>query len=796
MKLIALLLTVSILSACGNVKNEDISEDREPEELAVKTDIIIGTSEMTGSFSPFFTAAPGGADVMSVINAPLVTLDRRGEVVRNAVTGETRVFGENEYHYKGISDVAINMTDNNTTVLTFRLREDVRFSDGGLMTADDLIFTLYAFFDIDYNGEAALSLLPVLGADYYRTNADADTYLKYSLIAAACLEAGRGFDFEQESEVFTEEQYALFYECYEEAWISHVKAIVEYSANNFAGYAHVIGEGNLQTDEWMQAALAMMVWRVADFTVITPATEENEAVYGAFTSVSGREWNLTNSFPTIYDFYREFYEIYEGNLEAYINAEKIGRPQSDNALGEVVRLFIEKVAATDPENTGAGNIVGIRKIGGHEVTVTLAGYVPAAVYSFILPVAPLHYYGDLTLYDYAGDKFGFERGNLSVIREKNNLPLGAGPYALISFENGVAVLEANEFYFKGKPEITELIFRETNPDDMIFDVASGVSDITAVAAMRDVLNEINAYEEAGVWMQKADYGTFGYIGFNAERVGAEGEPLSEESVSFRKGIATILAAYREISISDFYGEAADVAEYPVSGVSWAAPRIGDSGYKEAFSIHANGANIFTTDLTEARRLEAAKTAALGFFEAAGCELNASGSVITSFPDDIRNSYEVYIVGFGTGRHPSYLLLTMAAATLRTVGINIEIKDVSSQGEMYSAVINGEADMWCGAWQGEVLPGASGRFASSGTENFFRLSDEMLDQRLALADSALNLEFYRSAFDSVLDSAVCVPVYQRKVYFVFGGTLEQSSVEGGLTTHYGWADVIEKIRVSD
>jgi peptide/nickel transport system substrate-binding protein len=143
---------------------------------------------------------------------------------------------------------------------------------------------------------------------------------------------------------------------------------------------------------------------------------------------------------------------------------------------------------------------------------------------------------------------------------------------------------------------------------------------------------------------------------------------------------------------------------------------------------------------------------------------------------------------------------MAADMLRTMGITLEIKDVSSQGEMYSAAINGEADMWCAAWYGTAMTNmtnmTSRAFSSNGADNFFELSDELLDQRIALAETSLNLEFYRNALEAVLETAVIVPVYQRQMYFVFSGALDESTVETGLTTHYGWAEVLWKMRVTE
>ncbi|MCL2696803.1 MAG: ABC transporter substrate-binding protein [Oscillospiraceae bacterium] len=760
---IALLITALLLpamSACSSVSHieepeiDEFIDDIITEEVIPRTEIIIGVTGMTGNFSPFYGNA-GDNEVMSVINVPLVTLDRRGEVVRNAATGEWRSYNGEEYYYEGVADTSISITENNTTVLTFRLREDVYFSDGANMTAADIIFTLRTLLDADYSGRhAGISLLPIEGLENYITNASREVYEKYAEIAA--------------SGQFTDEQYELYLVCEQRAWLMHIYAVAEYCVQNYADFAHVIADGDIHRDEWLQAALAMMVWRVADFPLITPATDEREAEFGNFTSISGREWDFVNTFPAVRDMYAEFYELYNGDLQAYIESEKIGQPWLDNVLRRAELLFISESAAQDEENSGVSGISGVRRLGDYEVEVTLEGHIPAAVYSFVFPVVPQHYSGT---------------------------PLGAGPYKLIGYGNGVAALEANEFYYKGAPETQYICFKETNPGDLIYGVASGTLDITAAAAERGVPGEINAYGASGIKTQGFDFGAFGFIGINAERVSISGEPLSEESVNFRKGIATVLAAYRDISVWDFYEGAAGAAQYPAAGVSWAAPREWDSGFRTAYDTDVNGDEIYDGEMNEARRFEAAGKAALGFFEAAGCTINESGTAISEFPEGVSGDYEVYVAGFGSGRHPSFLLLTMAAEALRAAGINIIIIDVPSQAQMYEVVFGGTADMWCAAWQGEILSNAGRVFKSAGEENFFRLSDEMIDQRIDLAGTTLNLEFYKNIFDAVLESAVCIPIYQRQKYYLFGASLLQDTVEADLTAHYGWADILWKVKIA-
>ncbi|MCL2077873.1 MAG: ABC transporter substrate-binding protein [Oscillospiraceae bacterium] len=817
--LLCLMVAVFLFSACStadingnNAENEDSNS-----EVSPGNKITIAVPGITGGFSPFFPGSDGDNAVMSVINVPLVTLDRRGEVVAKAAQGETKRFNGADYEYSGIADTDISLTENNTTVLSFNLRNDVSFSDGTGLTADDLIFTLYVLCDADYNGNAGLSGLPIAGIDYYRTNADREIYDKYTEVAADCLDYGPYYDGDSEEfeyleaiGYFSEEQYRLFYECYRQAWLAHVQSIVDYCVINYGDYAHVIGEGDVYSTEWLQVALAMMVWRVADFTVVVPETEGNQAVYGAFTSISGKEWDLSTVFPTIEDFFDEFYELYDGDLMAYINAERIGG--NDDPLKEAVRIFIAESAASDTENNGVSRISGIKKTGDYGVEVILDGHVPSAVYSFVIPVAPLHYYGDLALYNYNGNDFGFTRGNLSAIREKNGYPIGAGAYKIIAFNQTVIEFEANPLYYKGAPETPYLSFRQTADDDFIYGVAAGVHDIAAVLANKGGADELKFYnssdlENLGVFKREAFFDALGYIGINAEQVNVDGETMSSESVNFRKGIATVFAAYRDISVRDFYGETSEIAEYPVSGLSFAAPRRDDSDYRTAFSVDVKGSEIYSDDMGEARRLEAAKRAALGFFEAAGCELNSSRTAIDEFPDGLSSRYEIYITGGGEGRHPSYLLLTMASETLRSLGINLVIRDVSSQGEMFRAVINGDADMWCAAWispdsGAAVTPDLSKTFSSGGAYNIFGLSgdydddyDSELDRRIAGAEASLNLELYRIAFEAVLDSAVCVPVYQRKIYYIFGEALNQNSIENDLTAHYNYLDIIHKIKIS-
>ena len=44
------------------------------------------------------------------------------------------------------------------------------------------------------------------------------------------------------------------------------------------------------------------------------------------------------------------------------------------------------------------------------MTIHMTSFDATAIYQLALPVAPLHYYGDESLYDYENNSFGFPKG--------------------------------------------------------------------------------------------------------------------------------------------------------------------------------------------------------------------------------------------------------------------------------------------------------------------------------------------------------------------------------------------------
>ena len=215
-------------------------------------------------------------------------------------------------------------------------------------------------------------------------------------------------------------------------------------------------------------------------------------------------------------------------------------------------------------------------------------------------------------------------------------PLGAGPYKFVSYANGVVTFEANENYWKGQPKTQYVLFQETAASDKLSGVASDAAtfDITDPNFNVDTVEDIKGYNSNGeltgdkLTTFTIDNLGYGYIAMCANNVCIDGDPASDASKNLRKGFATLFAVYRDTVVNSYYGETASIIQYPISNTSWAAPRPADEAYETAFSVDVDGNPIYTDDMTEQERYDAALQAAIGFFKAAGLNWDeASGKFV-------------------------------------------------------------------------------------------------------------------------------------------------------------------------
>lgn len=447
----------------------------------------------------------------------------------------------------------------------------------------------------------------------------------------------------------------------------------------------------------------------------------------------------------------------------------------------------------------------------YTVEVTLNGFSVSAVYSILgIQITPLHFYGSVAKYDYANNKFGFDYGDLSKQENMSSTPLGAGPYRFIRYENGVVYFEANDYYYKGAPKIREIQFKEFNYAEVPAAIRVGVIDLDVSGGSRAFFEEIASHNSNGeltgevITTFTVDNSGYGYIGINARNVNVAGEPGTEASKNLRKGLATILAVYRNGAIDSFYGDAAYVINYPISSTSWAAPQPTDADYEVAFSVDTNGEPIYSAVMAPEEKYLAAEQAALGFFEAAGfCVVDG---VVTAAPEGAKLAYEVIVPGGGIGDHPAFAILTAAKVSLAEIGITLNIIDLVNPFELWDALGAGSQELWAAALGQNLDPDmypvyhSSNVVGAGGTgQNHYYLTDQTMDALLVEARTSQNQDLrktlYKAALDIVMDWAVEIPTYQRLNCTVMSTErIAINTVTPNLTTYWKWVKDIELMEI--
>ena len=782
---LAAVMTVASLSACGkdNTSSDGANTETgasESTEVSTSTGadtLVVGKDTFGSKFSPFFATLAYDQDVSDMVSIGLLASDREGNIVMKGIEGETIAYNGTDYTYNGIADCDVTQNDDGTVVYDFTLRDDIKFSDGEPLTADDVIFSMYVFADPTYDGAATFYTLPIKGMEDYRSGMDS--------LGNIILAAGRdNTDFT----TFTEDQMNAYWAAVDEEGEKFAQDIVDYCVANYPDYLESVGNS--------EVALGMFAWGFGD------VNDDGTVLTGAGT---GTEYNIADL--TIADYWTELQAKYENDLVTMSETEAAG-DDLFAMLNEDYPEFTQGITTGD----SAANISGIEKTGDYSLRVTMDKFDAVAIYQLGVAVAPLHYYGDTSKYDYDNNMFGFTKGDLSIVKDKTTQPLGAGPYKFDSYENGVVTFTANENYYKGEPKIKTILFKETPESDKLTGVASGTFDISDPSMSVDVLKNIKNYNSNGevtgdvLTTDLVDNLGYGYIGINANMVKVGDDKASEASKDLRKAFATIFAAYRDTVINSYYGEMATVIQYPMSNTSWAAPKPADEGYQIAYSVDADGNSIYTADMTDEQKYEAALQASISFFKAAGYTFDEATGKFTAAPEGAEMTYEVIIPGGGTGDHPAFGILTAAKEALATIGITLQINDPSDSSVWNNALEANTAEMWAGAWSATVDPdmyqiyhsdNANGKGTNS---NHYSIEDADLDEMIIAARNSADQSYrkatYKECLETILDWGVEIPTYQRQNAVVISTErVNVSTMTPDITTFWGWTNDIEKLEMN-
>lgn len=129
---------------------EEPEESEEPEETTEEPSgtLVVGITEASGNFNPLYYSSAYDAYVVDLVFQTLIWRDFDGEYVGNVAES---------WDYS-----------NDDKTITFKMREDVVFSDGEPLTAEDVVFTYQVLADPSYTGRYGSAVKDMLGyTDYY-----------------------------------------------------------------------------------------------------------------------------------------------------------------------------------------------------------------------------------------------------------------------------------------------------------------------------------------------------------------------------------------------------------------------------------------------------------------------------------------------------------------------------------------------------------------------------------------------------------------------------------------------------
>ena len=716
----AAALSVSVLAGCGGAASSAVTSEAASTATAEASTstgsdgtLVLSDTGFEGKFNPFFAASSADQHVIDLTFGALLGADRKGEMILNGIEGETREYNGTDYTYRGPADCVVTENADGTVDYDITLRDDITFSDGTPMTIDDVIFSLYVYLDPTYDGSATIYSTPIVGLEEYRNS--------MSTLSKLIAEAGEdNTDYTN----FTADQQKAFWDAVNDGGVKFAQEIVDYMMDNGA-------------------------------TDVTSAA-------------AGWGFQLDDG-ATAKDFFLAIGENYDWSFSA-MEAESAGSALSDLIPEDVYAYATTGVSVGDAVN----NVAGIVKTGDYSMTLTTSELSTTMIYQLQMPVAPLSYYGDKSLYDYDNNSFGFVKGDLSGVRAKTGAPMGSGMYTFNKYSDGVVYLDANPTYFDGAPKIAHVNMKETQEADKVTGVQAGTIDIADPSYSLEVadqiadINGVEGNDGPVITTRLKDFRGYGYIALSAKNVNIGGDPSSEASKDLRKAIMTVIAAYRDEGIDSYYGDTASVINYPVSNTSWAAPSVTDDGYKIAYSTDVDGNDIYTSDMKSEDKYAAALQAALGYFEAAG--YTVENGQVTAAPAGAKMEYQINIGADGNGDHPSFQTLTNAAAALKTIGFTLTVNDMANASDLYASYQSGAAEGWVAAWQSTNDPDMYQLYHSKGSTNYYNIDDPDLDELIMAARQTTDQEarkaMYKEAMEIILDWGVELPVYQRSEATIF------------------------------
>ncbi len=728
------------LADLDEVSAKSLSEDDAvlPEYYGGDT-LTVGYEGTDGIYNPIFAREEGDKAVSDLITVTLLERGRDGSVLRQSVGGTTETFEGVEYLRQGIADVTVR-----GNVYEFTLDENVYFSDGVNLTADDVIFTMYLLADPAYDGEFDFAQLPILGLEEYTGE---DEQIWHSIVRD--LQDGEA----EPGDGYTQEDLDAFIEAFNSVGYEFTRKIVDYCIDTYGSEYSQFALGKtvqeLRENEGLGVAFAEFFWGFA------VGTGED----GLWYDNSGRAYDLSTSYPTVEEYWQLIVEKHGYDLsDDGINYENV---MDDTSFSELLKECIDEsyptLAMASEYGDTANYISGIEKTGMYSFKVTMTEYDSANLYGLDIPILPLHHYGDRDSYKYSEHRFGFEKGDLSGVKQMSQTPLGAGPYEFVSVGDGGVVLQRNVNYYKGCPKITNINVVFYDADSAATLAASGDVDI-----FTDYSESLGQGDGLDISLPN-----YSYFGINAEDVKVGQDPFSEESKALRRAFSSVFLMHT-------------VEEAAAGGTSFAISEAASERYGELTEAYGTADNAAKALLTEAGYV----------WSDADVRFTSSTGGAMTFEIRLRTDE----ISGTSGRTAA----AKTAETFTNLGVTVTVTEYSNGEVLRKLLDGGNVEMWVGTtgiMDSETL---ENMFSKEGNLNYFSVGEDGGEKLLYSAAKSITeaqrKKEYGKFGDYLYESGVFTGLYRYFGRLYVSQSVNMETAPGGMTYFHNWIDEIENLEL--
>lgn len=731
--------------------NKDVSNSNKTNE---EVPLIFSTQEVDKVFNPFYSTTGPDSNVVAMTQISMIGNDKNGK----PTCGEDEPVVVLDY------DITTTGTgDEQRTLYSFVLKNNVKFSNGSPLTMKDVLFNLYVYLDPAYTGSSTIYSTDIVGLQEYRTQSsdenEQDSFMdRFRLVAKTRVDnLLLAWD-----EIYGNSILDLTPDQFKEALTTTTVSSAEYGDKLVEDFEKTMSlfKEELESDYSLAVDTYQdIVFTSEDGTLIKNkfTTDVEAFLYnegyitfdkkdndgkGSFSCAFGslddvKTWTKEQAINMIYE------EKIPGSLDEILNYWATATNLSEYLTNIAMQEYFEentdrlyknisgiKFANRTESVTVKGkeyqkveyNEDGSPKEGYNEVlTIEINGVDPKAIWNFAFAVAPLYYYSGtfngkdyIAAFDYESN-FGVEYGSTDfqeqVIKnsDKIGVPVGAGAYKASKNSGGSDNITAGDFYDKG------VIYFERNEYFLMgapiikkvrYQVVSQNSMINSLYSGDIDFVEPNAKPETIDELNEKKGEGIGNQSVQTSGYGYIG--INASKVPTLEVRQAIMHAINTLECVNYYKNTAKAIYRPMSLSSWAYPEGATAYYPYiggTIPTNLDVVNPYYKDFVEAKNKKPGEVFTADEQKefitqlVEGAGYSLGGDGVYVDSNGNRLEYTFTIAGQETD-HPAWQALFLAGTFLNKCGFKIT---TTTDAQALKKLASGSLTVWAAAWSSTIDP---------------------------------------------------------------------------------------------